>query len=401
MDRPAVPTYVLRGHDAPIHALHFYCRNTYVASGDGEGWLIIWSLATKRPVAVWKGHEGAIMSIKQWTGKRLVSHGRDHKLRVWQVQDEDLAGLSTNLPGDKTTVARREPWLLHSMSVNALNFCAFSMCNESPGRNSDTAALPQLIASPNGLDSGGIDIFQLPSERRISQIASIQGSPTGMVMAVSIFHDASSRLVVVSGYEDGRVMVHARSGSFADEGGWQRIMLTKAHPSSQPVLSLDVSPSNDYFITSGVDSWIARYSLNIPHTPSETLLETQAEKSVKTKHAGQQGLSIRSDGKIFATAGWDARIRVYSTRTIKELAVLQWHQQGCYATCFADVDLDLDDTTTPTEHSDSDPSIQSKEILAPPTALEIIKRKREEKARKVHWIAAGGKDGKISLWDIY
>ncbi|KIW36180.1 ASTRA-associated protein 1 [Exophiala oligosperma] len=61
--------------------------------------------------------------------------------------------------------------------------------------------------------------------------------------------------------------------------------------------------------------------------------QTDSSSSIKTKHAGQQGLSSRSDGKIFATAGWDARVRVYSTRTMRELAVLQWHQQGCYAYC--------------------------------------------------------------------
>ncbi|KAJ9626153.1 Astra associated protein 1 Asa1 [Knufia peltigerae] len=402
MDRPAVPTYILRGHDAPIHALRFYSRNAYLASGDSEGWLIIWSLATKRPVAVWKGHEGAVMCIRHWTHKRLVSHGRDHKLRVWQVQDEDLADLTTNLPGDKSSVDRREPWLLHSISVNALNFCAFSMCNELPGRTSRPETEAQLVASPNGLDSGGIDIFQLPSERRVSQIASAQDSPTGMVMAVSIFHDnAKSRLLVVSGYEDGRVMVHVRTGNFDKEGGWQKVTSSKLRPGSQPILSLEISPSRDYFITSGVDSWIAKYPLDLPDGMAGESRETHRSSSIKTKHAGQQGLSIRSDGKIFATAGWDARIRVYSTRTMKELAVLQWHQQGCYATSFADLDLEANDLAAPTEYTGSDLSTQSNEILARPTALDIIKRKREEKARSIHWLAAGGKDGKISLWNIY
>lgn len=319
---------------------------------------------------------------------------------MWKVQDEDLADLSKNLPGDKNSVDRREPWLLHSMSVNALNFCAFSMCNESPERNSHSEAVAQVIASPNGLDSGGIDFFQLPSERRISQIASVQDSPTGMVMAVCIFH-ANSRLVVISGYEDGRVMGHTHSGDFNKGGGWQMIMSSKSHPGSQPILSLDISPSKDYFMASGVDSWIAKYVLDFPEGMAGKSPETEPKNSVKTKHAGQQGLDIRSDGKIFATAGWDARIRVYSTHTMKELAVLQWHKQGCYATSFADVDPDPNDMAAPTGNSGSEPRVESNEILARPTALDIIKRKREEKARSIHWLAGGGKDGKISLWDIY
>ena len=41
----------------------------------------------------------------------------------------------------------------------------------------------------------------------------------------------------------------------------------------------------------------------------------------------------------------------------------------------------------------SGPSINS--------ALEVIKHQRIIKAQRTHWLAAGGKDGKISLWDIY
>lgn len=70
---PAVPTFILRGHDAAIHALHFYSRNTYLASGDSEGWLVIWSIATKRPAAVWKAHDGAVMAIRPWGQDRLIT----------------------------------------------------------------------------------------------------------------------------------------------------------------------------------------------------------------------------------------------------------------------------------------------------------------------------------------
>lgn len=413
--RPAVPTYVLRGHDAPIHALHYFCRNAYLASGDSQGWLVIWSLATKRPMAVWKGHEGAVMAIRHWTNDRLVryvapsccsrrklnctpaSHGRDHKLCVWQVRSQDIAVLDTKLPGDGAHPDQAQPWLLHSMPVNALNFCAFSMCDETPQEHSDAEAAPQLIASPNGLDSGGIDMFQLPSERRVSQIPSDKISPTGMVMAVSLFHDPSSRLLLVSGYEDGQVIVHSQQEETNAKSKWKKLMSSKPH--SQPILSLDVSPSRGHFITSGADATIAKFALHLTDVPDETRLE----KAVNTKHAGQQSLSIRSDGKIFATAGWDGLVRVYSVKTMKELAVLQWHKQGCYATDFAAIEPDNGDVHAGTV-TESEPDIsgsQSAEVVPRPTALELIKRQREEKALRTHWLAAGGKDGKISLWDIY
>ena len=123
-------------------------------------------------------------------------------------------------------------------------------------------------------------------------------------------------------------------------------------------------------------------------------------KIVSTKHSGQQGLRIRSDGRIFATAGWDARIRVYSTKTMKELAVLKWHKDGCYATAFADItDPDIDgesvgESTTPE-------GTVEMAVVRQVSTMTVAKERRDQRARWTHWLAAGSKDGKVSLWDIY
>lgn len=60
---PATPVYILRGHAASVNALHFYGRNSRLVSGDADGWVIIWNITTKRPAAVWKAHEGAILNV--------------------------------------------------------------------------------------------------------------------------------------------------------------------------------------------------------------------------------------------------------------------------------------------------------------------------------------------------
>ena len=64
---PLIPRFILRGHTATIHSLVFFDENAYLATGDGDGWIIIWSLATKRSVAVWKAHDGGIVGMKPWT----------------------------------------------------------------------------------------------------------------------------------------------------------------------------------------------------------------------------------------------------------------------------------------------------------------------------------------------
>ena len=334
----------------------------------------------------------------------------------------ELETLDTRLPvegldGDP----RKEPWLLHSISINALNFCAFAMCydpdtrletssisasgaqlsvsNETLDTNlplqPESANWPVIIAVSNALDSGAVDFYHLPSERRVSTLPADRDVKTGMVMALSLSQRSLERLLmVVSGYESGHVMVHIQQTSHVSDQPWSWKKVLVGQPHSQPLLSLDVSPAQDFVFTSSADAIIAKFA--IPNDFSTSKVVEKPQKILNTKHAGQQGLNIRSDGKIFATAGWDSRIRVYSAKAMRELAVLKWHKEGCYAVCFATIDLEQVRESPGSGSSDRElvPERQS-------SALEAIKDQRNARAQNTHWLAAGGKDGKISLWDIY
>lgn len=63
----AIPVYILRGHASPIHALYIFSQNLRLVSGDADGWVVIWDLVTKRPVTVWKAHEGAVLEVKAFS----------------------------------------------------------------------------------------------------------------------------------------------------------------------------------------------------------------------------------------------------------------------------------------------------------------------------------------------
>lgn len=70
---PPQPVYVLRGHASPIHTLLFLRQNLRLLSGDADGWVVLWSLPTKRPVAVWKAHDGTILGATTWGEGRIVT----------------------------------------------------------------------------------------------------------------------------------------------------------------------------------------------------------------------------------------------------------------------------------------------------------------------------------------
>lgn len=351
-------------------------------------------------------------------------HGRDHKLCIWKLRVEDEAFLDKTLPvdtaGSDVSASKTHPWLVHSLPVNALNFCAFSMTfiNPSPGPSLPTsqgdgnAPKPAtLFAVPNALDSGGIDIFHLPSERRLTTIPSDPSTKTGMVMAVNIFISASEDIYVVSAYEDGHVKVCVNRGPLTPASlepatltstPWKWETLYVSRPHSQPVLSLDVSPARNEFITSSADALIIKHPVPTGSEDGVPIVNYREEtplKIVNTKHSGQQGVRWRSDGKIFATAGWDSRVRVYSGKTMKELAVLKWHKDGCYSVAFGEVDPALHPTAAQSQSAlDSDPEKTSQ---SGQFSLATIHKQRNQKVQNTHWLAAGSKDGKISLWDIY
>lgn len=58
--------------------------------------------------------------------------------------------MSTVLPVDKSPEPRRQPWLLHILEVNTMNFCSFA---QIPLPSHDDGSEELLIAVPNTMSS--------------------------------------------------------------------------------------------------------------------------------------------------------------------------------------------------------------------------------------------------------
>jgi ASTRA-associated protein 1 len=293
-----------------------------------------------------------------------------------------------------------------------------------------------------------VDIYDLPSQKRQHTVhLASKSAKNGMLMALALFWHLES-LILVAGYENG-ISIAAR---LRRSGSWDVIYKTQAH--TQPVLSLDVASSKEYFLTSGADAIIAKHpipsissstskssqmpqptttatdqfpkvtagsptitSANAesqtqpakPPRKSVVTVETLPMKTVNTKHSGQQSLRIRSDSKIFATAGWDSKVRVYSAKTMSEIAVLKWHDEGCYATAFATLNVGTKDITIGHQLAEGagegavDLEGEQSTAMALRSRLSelSVRDRRVKQAKEAHWLAAGSKDGKISLWDMY
>lgn len=198
-------------------------------------------------------------------------------------------------------------------------------------------------------------------------------------MALSLFPSPDGNYTLISGYESGHTTVATLSPT------WAPTHTYISNPHTQPILSLSVSPAHEYYFTSAADAVIAKHPIPLSVIGKADVAAIPL-KVIKTGHSGQQGLRVRNDGKIFATAGWDGRVRVYSGKSMKELAVLKWHKEGVYAVAFADVEVEEEE--------------EEKELVGGERALSV-REERERKAERTHWVAAGSKDGKVSLWEVY
>ncbi|KAK4151795.1 ASTRA-associated protein 1 [Chaetomidium leptoderma] len=417
--QPAQPKSILRGHKVQVHAAAFVRGNERLLTGDADGFVVAWDLTIMRPRAVWQAHGSSVLGIAGWGDDRLITHGRDNKLIVWKFTAEEEGRLSTRLPLDPFPDTRPQPWILHMLEVNTMNFCSFSHCPASPG--SSAASSEILIAVPNTLASEAIDIFHLPTQTRQHTVK--LGDNNGMVMALSLFHQAET-LTLVAGYENGLATVaHLNNNHHGGTTTWTVAYHSK--PRSQPILSLDISPNHDFFLTSSADAIIAKHPLPLPlplplgppisssKQTTQTQTQTQQQQPLKiinTKHAGQQSLAIRSDARVFATAGWDARVRVYSAKTLAEVAVLKWHAVGCYAAAFAVVVVVEPPVWPQEEGGGKEVEVEvggeeGKDVMIPvpvPKLVEMsVREKRVRAVRAAHWLAAGSKDGKVSLWDVF
>lgn len=403
---PAQPSYILRGHTAQLHSVRFLRSNLRLLTGDADGWVGLWNLPIKRPVAVWRPHTATVLGLASWGQDRIVTwvanvltyldhwadvnhrHGRDGRVHIWQLREEDEADMSKVLPIDDAVTERKQPWLLHTLLVSAINFCSFTSLASAPTNDCEDEL---LIATP-GVQDGSIIVTSFPAESRVATIPPPTRTNTGMLMAIGMYHAASkedkTNLAVIGGYESG----HAALFQANTIGHWECMYVHKAH--SQPVLSLAISPPSSTqatvsFFTSSADAIITRHPLPTLHNTAPDSSEAEA---LQTRHAGQQSLTLRSDSLIFATAGWDGRVRMYSANTMKELAVLKWHKEGCYAVAFAEV-KDVEENGGLAKNGDGDGDMIRRDLT--------VSEKRVERTKATHWLAAGSKDGKVSLWEVY
>ncbi|GAA5821694.1 hypothetical protein JCM11251_000976 [Rhodosporidiobolus azoricus] len=192
-------------------------------------------------------------------------------------------------------------------------------------------------------------------------------------------------------------------GKMVQEGeGWAVVWKEKGHKDA--VMSLSIDSSKRFAYTVGADHFVCKYRVFDLNEEEALLPRILVEE---TTSPGKAAIAARGDGKLVAVGGWDGECRLYSAKTLTPLAVLSHHRSSLQAVAFSPLSppITLDPRSSSFSSSagdappflpieeDSDDSDTDEEATKPEGG-------KETKKRKV-WLAAGGQEGKISLWEVY
>ncbi|KAG1121238.1 hypothetical protein G6F42_012594 [Rhizopus arrhizus] len=230
----------------------------------------------------------------------LISQGRDNMIHIWKLHIGN---------------ENQDPSLETSIVYNALGFCKFSLDEQQDEST--------LVCFPSKDDIAMFDIYDLTYQCYVLQNIGQTDSGThrlGSCMAVELFR-TSDGLFVLAAYESGSTALWEIKQSKSTLI-WQK----KEH--QEPVLDLSIDPIRAFVISSSADNQICKYSLATGDVISK----------ITIKKSGAVALRIRPDNKIFALGGYDGRIRLFSVKSMKPLAVLSYHKDTVYSVDFSQSD---------------------------------------------------------------
>ncbi|KAL1521016.1 hypothetical protein AB1Y20_022573 [Prymnesium parvum] len=342
MAAPPPPAGVLRGHAAAVTAARFTAADgagePLLASAGADGELRLWSLRTRRTLAAAAAHSAPVLSLLPLADGRLLTHGRDGAVRVW----DGAAALA----------------LVGELAVRSYSFC---QCAGSPALlrgwppaspPSPPAATPATPAEPAGWSSALLaspsedaqevllwDLRQKAAARTLRPSSAggegLAGRRVGMCMCLRFVQrqpaeggGGAQPVELLSGWEDGTLKLFDLRADLP-------VSSSKLH--TEPLLCVDAAAT--YAVTGSADCAVSVVELANSNV-AEGILGSICQLSIPVTNEAQgsggvSSLSLRPDGKLLAAGGWDKRVRVWQTRKWKPLAVLRQHNGTVNAVDFS------------------------------------------------------------------
>ncbi|XP_033356961.1 guanine nucleotide-binding protein subunit beta-like protein 1 [Bombus vosnesenskii] len=305
------PKYVFRGDMDCVNCILFQMapnvENLY--AGTAEGNVHIWDLNTNRELYQIKSEEDSCLNLQNLRNDTLLVQ---HKCGLMKIYKK-----------------RETQWTAYKSINIYCHFCRFKIFSEN-----------EIFVPVKESTVGILSLNTFSVELKLN---SCNFKNLGEIMAIKPLKN--EKLVLVA-YEAGELIL------------WdvrQSKVLSSLTVETCP-MALDFDTTLSKGAIAGPTNNIQIFSLSVDH-----LLHNK--NKITMTNPGTSIITIRPDAKIMAVGGWDSRIRLYSWKTLKPLAVLNQHK----------------DTVHDISYS-----------------IERIKAYDNK-----FIMATAAKDGYIALWDIY
>lgn len=352
-----------------MRTLHVSRTGLQLVSGDDEGFVVLWSLETRRPLAIWQAHSNALLTTRFWQNSSapdslIVTHARDNKLRIWRhpfgADASPQAYNTSSLPSDPSNTSQEypKPWLVYTQDMNALNFCSVAMSNTN------------IFAAPATISSERIDVYALDSSFGVSRPFKALNASDSLPLDTQIKAEAAGNSregllgavmvlkidneVLLAGYESGHVV------KFDLTTGKVQFI---AETHKAPILSI-VTDSNVAYVSA------ANRDISLLDLSSG-----QCKIATQLLHRGVASIDVLPllTRSLLVTAGWDGKVRLIS----------HFHEEGRK-------DEMLEEEAFPGGR-------QSGITSATIHKIQHVLTKRRLKRLPPAWIIVAGKDGRIGL----
>ncbi len=349
--KPPPEPIVLRAHEDSVQALAFLddrssTEEARLVSGDAAGHVKLWDLGACRPRASWappqfdagtgvastSSHMKGVLSLHALHhGRQLVTQLRGGTVTLWDMGD---GGGGTPTP-------------IRSLATGSFHFCKVALGSWGGGG----AAAQQLLAP-----TAESEQFQLWDVRQGTRPAHTFATPgtedRGLCMCLYLLGGTADVPCThaLAMYEDGtlhgwdlRSLASSAPSASSSSPAFSAKLLDKDTP-----LALDLGLSGKRGVVSASGTELVLFDLDV------AAHECVKRQSVTLKHPGVGEVKVRADEKLFATGGWDHRVRLFRWQDGAPLAVLKSHGESVNALAFSP---------------------------------------------DMHTLASGGKDARVALWE--
>ncbi|KAF2073210.1 hypothetical protein CYY_005492 [Polysphondylium violaceum] len=328
---PPDPFYILRGHKYFISSVVFDKVDPNILySGSGDGELKLWNIEEKKCIQSQIAHaEGGVLSL-QSTPHGLVSQGRDGTIKIWNIHQDRLETIS-KIETNSISLGKCSSLLSSRLNSNNTTTTTTTTNNTSPDNNvlnnsNSNNSSSNLLAISSDESPSQVELWDLDRKeivKKFNPSPSLGGElqKLGLSMSLKLFYDENGNIKLCSGYENGTMIMWDIRNS--DD----HIVYGKLH--NEPILSFDLSSNGINGISGSADNNIIEFNIDYANKQFEV-----TKKHILNNNGISQ-VRIRQDEKIYATSGWDRRIRIFNFKKHTPLAILKYHTESIYTLDFS------------------------------------------------------------------